>query len=362
VLLIHGSGSWGSDTFGKQRPLADEFRLIMMDRRGYGQSLATTQMGWQTDKDDVAALLTELGSAHLVGHSTGGTAALLAAAMVPQAVRSLVVVEPTVWGIADPAVSPPERPAAYQAAWTRGQSLSAREFLIATTAVTGLRNAEALISAMWDSATEADLAAAEAMRQETWAGGAPIDVAALAAADFPKLVVVGAWDRTLHPDLTDMWDSGWRQAVAAAPSPRVRRQGAPGADERFSSWPDARGDRGVQHPAPQYLARRHVSSNSPSGHRAAQVCRKPVARTGAGGNRNGRREEPVTIRPGNEQWCGTEQFDGERRRDGRVPAARLSDIPAVHGDLQRACGGQQARFHWTAANRHDAIGQVRPGE
>ncbi len=215
VLLIHGSGSWGRDSFGKQSPLADEFRLIMMDRRGYGQSPATTQMGWQTDKDDVAALLTELGSAHLVGHSTGGTAALLAAAMVPHCVRSLVVVEPTVWGIADPALSPPERPAAYQEAWTRGQSLSAREFLVATTAVTGLRNAEALISAMWDSATEADLAAAEAMRQETWAGGAPIDVAALAAADFPKLVVVGGWDKTLYPDLTDMWESGWRQAVAA---------------------------------------------------------------------------------------------------------------------------------------------------
>ena len=215
VLLIHGSGSWGIDTFGKQRPLADEFRLIMIDRRGYGQSPETTRMGWQTDRHDVAELLTELGGAHLVGHSTGGTVALLAAAMVPHAVRSLVVVEPTVWGIADPALSPPERPAAYQDAWTRGQSMSAKEFLITTTAVTGLRNAEAMISAMWDSATEADLAAAEAMRLETWAGSAPIDVAALAAGTFPKLVVVGAWDRAVYPDLADMWASGWRRAVAA---------------------------------------------------------------------------------------------------------------------------------------------------
>ena len=34
VLLIHGSGSWGTDTFGGQRALADEFRLIVLDRRG----------------------------------------------------------------------------------------------------------------------------------------------------------------------------------------------------------------------------------------------------------------------------------------------------------------------------------------
>src|SRR5215831_20621037 len=114
VLLIHGSGSWGVDTFGRQRALADEFRLIMIDRRGYGQNPATTNMGWQIDKDDVADLLADLGTAHLVGHSSGGTIALLAAAMVPHAVRSLIVVEPTVWGIADPADSPPERPAAYR--------------------------------------------------------------------------------------------------------------------------------------------------------------------------------------------------------------------------------------------------------
>jgi len=215
VLLIHGSGSWGVDTFGAQRTLADEFRLIIMDRRGYGQSPPAESMGWQTDKDDVAHLLTELGSAHVVGHSTGGTVALIAAAMVPHAVRSLVVVEPTVWGIADPAVSPPERPAAYQEAWTRGQRLSAKEFMIVTTEAAGVKDAAAMISQSWASASEADWAAAEAMRRASWAGSAPIDVAALAAAGFAKVVVVGAWDLDLHPDLADMWASGWRQAVAA---------------------------------------------------------------------------------------------------------------------------------------------------
>lgn len=215
AVLLHGSGSWGMDTFGAQLPLAGEYRLILVDRRGYGRSPAAEVIGWPADQDDVAELLAELGGAHLVGHSSGGTAALLAAARVPQAVRSLVVVEPTVWGIADPADSPPERPAAYQEAWTRGQKLPALDFLIVTTAVTGVKDPEGMVRALWASATAAEVAAAEAMRRETWAGSAPIDVAALAAAGFPKTVVVGGWDTGYHPDLAGMWESGWHQAVAA---------------------------------------------------------------------------------------------------------------------------------------------------
>ena len=226
MLLLHGSGSWGSDTYSGQRPLADEFRLVLVDRRGYGQSPPAAHMGWQTDKDDIAALLTELGGAHLVGHSTGGTVALLAAAMVPEAVRSLLVVEPTVWGIADPADASPEWPAVYQETWTRGQGLSPRDFLVITTAITGVKNAEAMIDESWNSASDDDWAAIRAMQHESWAGTAPIDVGAIAAASFPKVVVVGGWDIALFPDLSDMWESGWHQAVAAEHCALARGIGA----------------------------------------------------------------------------------------------------------------------------------------
>jgi pimeloyl-ACP methyl ester carboxylesterase len=40
ALLVHGSGSWGLNTFSQQRALADEFRVIVIDRRGYGRSPA----------------------------------------------------------------------------------------------------------------------------------------------------------------------------------------------------------------------------------------------------------------------------------------------------------------------------------
>lgn len=117
ALLVHGSGSWGTDTFGGQRALAEEFRVVLVDRRGYGQSPAVPPIGWPADVGDVAGLLTELGGAHLVGHSSGGTVALAAASLAPHAVRSLVAVEPVVWGIADPASSPPGHAAANRDAW-----------------------------------------------------------------------------------------------------------------------------------------------------------------------------------------------------------------------------------------------------
>jgi pimeloyl-ACP methyl ester carboxylesterase len=38
VVLVHGTMTWGTDEhfgFAAQRPLADHYRLIVMDRRGY---------------------------------------------------------------------------------------------------------------------------------------------------------------------------------------------------------------------------------------------------------------------------------------------------------------------------------------
>ncbi len=38
VVMVHGSFGWGEDTFGKQRPLSDQHRLMLVDRRGFGKS------------------------------------------------------------------------------------------------------------------------------------------------------------------------------------------------------------------------------------------------------------------------------------------------------------------------------------
>ena len=38
VVLIYGSMTWGTACFEQQRPVADRYRLLVLDRRGYGSS------------------------------------------------------------------------------------------------------------------------------------------------------------------------------------------------------------------------------------------------------------------------------------------------------------------------------------
>ena len=71
VVLVHGSLATGAEEWQEQRPLAKEgFRLLAMDRRGYGRSPAADGEDFLRDAADVAELMGE--AAHLVGHSYGG--------------------------------------------------------------------------------------------------------------------------------------------------------------------------------------------------------------------------------------------------------------------------------------------------
>ena len=97
VLIIHGGvqGGLGGGpaTFAKQEALGHQgWRVRLADRPGFGSSPSR-------GPDDMVAdsvwISKELGdSSHLIGHSWGGAEALLAAARRPQAVRSLILVEP----------------------------------------------------------------------------------------------------------------------------------------------------------------------------------------------------------------------------------------------------------------------------
>lgn len=226
ALFVHGSGSWGADTFGGQRALADEFQVVLIDRRGYGRSPASQRLGWPADCGDVASLLTELGAAHLVGHSSGGTVALAAASLVPHAVRSLVAVEPAVWGIADPGSSPPRYAAADRDAWARGPGVSAREFLTGLMALFAGQDAAEIVAATTAAFTQEDWEAADAWRYEAWPGEAPIDLGALAAAGFPTVVAVGAYEPAVHPDATNLAASGHLHALQAERHALARRLNA----------------------------------------------------------------------------------------------------------------------------------------
>jgi pimeloyl-ACP methyl ester carboxylesterase len=98
VLLVHGSVVNGEMTWAEQRPLADRFRLTVVDRHGYFPNPAADHEDFEEDALDIVELLGE--GVHLVGHSYGAVISLLAAAQRPEAVRSLTVIEPPAFGVA----------------------------------------------------------------------------------------------------------------------------------------------------------------------------------------------------------------------------------------------------------------------
>lgn len=98
VVLVHGDVHDAPMTFAAQEPLATSYRLVLLNRRGFGNSPDVEGEDFDVDAEDVAEVLSEA-PAHLVGHSYGGVVSLLAAARAPDSVRSLTVFEPPAFGL-----------------------------------------------------------------------------------------------------------------------------------------------------------------------------------------------------------------------------------------------------------------------
>jgi pimeloyl-ACP methyl ester carboxylesterase len=98
VVLVHGDVRGGAATFAAQQPLAERWRLVVPDRQGFESSPRVRRQDFELDAVDVADLIED--GAHLVGHSHGGVVAMFAAALRPEAVRSLAVSEPPAFGLA----------------------------------------------------------------------------------------------------------------------------------------------------------------------------------------------------------------------------------------------------------------------
>lgn len=185
ALLVHGSMSWGEACWREQRPLGDDRRVVLVDRRGFGESAGPDAGDWEADAADIAALLDE--PMHVVGHSYGGVSALLAAARRPERVRSLTVVEPPALGLVrgDTAVEE----------FIRRVDHARRE---ATDPVDYRRR---FLAAFGFPAPRQSLppgrplrgAASSWRERPPWEAEVPLDV--LRSAGMPVLVVRGAWDQ-----------------------------------------------------------------------------------------------------------------------------------------------------------------------
>ena len=78
-MLVHGSVTGGASTWRKQLPLARRWRLLIVERPGFGSAPAGERVDFAVDARLVADVLGD--GAHLVGQSYGGVVSLLAAAL-----------------------------------------------------------------------------------------------------------------------------------------------------------------------------------------------------------------------------------------------------------------------------------------
>lgn len=97
VLLVHGGVQGGlgggPSSFAGQQALAGQgWQVRLVDRPGFGQSPSRGVDDMMADAVWIADMVSD--GAHLLGHSWGGAEALLAAARRPDAVKSLILVEP----------------------------------------------------------------------------------------------------------------------------------------------------------------------------------------------------------------------------------------------------------------------------
>ena len=183
AVFVHGSFGWGEETWREQRPLADSYRLLLVDRRGFGATPADGRVDFDRDADDVAELLAD--GAHLVGHSYGGVVSLLAAARRPEAVRSLAVIEPPALALVrgDPVVEDLLGHMEKSVREARDPDDYRRRFL------EGFG-----FDASPEQLEGRDLEAARSSWQERPPNEADVPLRDLARAPFPKLVVRGGWD------------------------------------------------------------------------------------------------------------------------------------------------------------------------
>ena len=177
LVLVHGSVTPGWMTWNAQRPLSSRFTLVVPIRSGYPPNPPLEQIDFEVQARELDDVL-EAGD-HLVAHSYGAVVSLLAAPHAPLA--SLTVVEPPAFDVArgNPVVEE------FLALFEGGAPSDPRAYLefFLPLVDSALRLSDPLPPALE--------AGARAAIAERWPHEAVIDLEALAATDFPKLVVSG---------------------------------------------------------------------------------------------------------------------------------------------------------------------------
>ena len=234
VVLVHGSLATGADEWSAQRPLANAgLRLIVPDRRGYGQSPVAAGEDFLVDAGDLAALMGS--GAHLVGHSYGGISAMIAAAHRPEATLSLTLLEAPVASVAEH--DPNWRSLIDEMTTFWHQEMSDEAWVVRFLRAVGSQP-ETLPSDLLVAAVE--LTPLFRRGRPFFEADLPFDD--LAAASFPKLVVSGDHHRGFEA-MSDALAQriGASRAVVAGAGHEIQFTGAPINEALMTLWSAAAG-------------------------------------------------------------------------------------------------------------------------
>jgi pimeloyl-ACP methyl ester carboxylesterase len=183
-VLVHGSVVGAERTWRHQLALAEHWTLELPNRPGFGRSTPLERGDFEAEAPLIAELLD--GGAHLVGHSYGAVIAMYAAALRPEAVRSLTVSEPGCLRVASGHPLVDAQIAGGEALYAHRSELAPLEFLRAFRGGVGSTH---------ETPSELSgelLAGARLLMTERppWEAEPPLD--RLHSAAFPKLVISGA--------------------------------------------------------------------------------------------------------------------------------------------------------------------------
>jgi pimeloyl-ACP methyl ester carboxylesterase len=183
IVFVHGSVMGGRPTWSGQRSLADRFRLEIVERPGFPPNPPVDHVDFEEHALLVADTVS--GGAHLVGHSYGGVISLLAAAAVPESVRSLTVIEPPATRLARGNPAADRFTAEGRAWWATGPTDDPEAFLRGFLTYIGSNYSPP--SPLPDQLEQG--ARTLIVERGPWEAEIPLD--ALVVAPFPVLVVSG---------------------------------------------------------------------------------------------------------------------------------------------------------------------------
>src|SRR5258705_7851352 len=97
MVLLHGLGDDEGDWHTVLSTLADRYRVYALDLRGHGRSSHPGRYSFELMRDDVTGFLDAVGVERcvMIGHSMGGTVAMLLAEAAPHRLTHLILEDVT---------------------------------------------------------------------------------------------------------------------------------------------------------------------------------------------------------------------------------------------------------------------------